>query len=82
MTPHHCHPSSLMAYELSLSPISFLAWAPPGGRQMTNSTTAALWKGLGPKLPSESEELSIPMLSFQVPHKLPDGRLLALAGLE
>lgn len=67
--PLHCHVSSLMAYELSLSPVSFPAWTTAGRRQVTNSTAAALWKGLGPKLPSESEELSIPMSSFQVPHK-------------
>lgn len=45
--PHFCHLSSLMAYELSFSPISSPSWVPAGERQMTNSTAAVLWSGLG-----------------------------------
>lgn len=67
---HGCHSSSLLAYEPSLLPISLLAWAPAGGRQMINSTAATLEKRLGPKPLRESEELSVPLCC---PSKDPTG---------
>lgn len=53
------HPGAVTS--LSCWLVILLAWAPAGGRQVINSTAAALGKGLGPKPLRESEELSVPL---------------------